>query len=168
MLIVFTGLPGTGKTTLATQLAARLGCAIAEIDAIGSALRRAGATPDPIGLADYVIAETIADATLRAGATIIIDAVNGVEPARAMWRDLAERHGTPLRIIEIVCADAAEHRHRVEQRNRNLAHRDEPTWSDVQTREYEPWHDDRLVLDSRDTLAACLSRAESYVTAAAR
>jgi predicted kinase len=166
VLIVFAGLPGTGKTTLATQLAARLRCAIAQIDAIGSALRRAGATPDPIGLADYVIAEAIAAATLQAGATIIIDAVNGVEPARAAWRDLARRHGVPLRIIELVCADA-EHRRRVEQRLRSGGDRAQPTWADVQAREYEPWRDDRLVLDSTRPLAESLARAESYVTGAA-
>jgi predicted kinase len=163
MLIVFGGLPGTGKSTLASALASRLRCAHVRIDAIGAALRRAGAVPDPIGLADYVIAEAIAEATLIAGATIVVDAVNPVEAARAAWRELARRCRVELRFIELVCNDGNEHRRRFESRPWEFAELKAPTWDEVLAREYEPWSEPRLTLDTTSAVAESLDRIMVYI-----
>jgi predicted kinase len=52
-LIVFGGLPGTGKTTIARELTRRLGATYLRIDAIEQTLRGAGHAVGPMG---YVIA----------------------------------------------------------------------------------------------------------------
>ncbi|MGI4831377.1 MAG: hypothetical protein ACRYFU_24830 [Janthinobacterium lividum] len=54
----------------------------------------------------------------------------------------------PIVEIEIVCSDAAEHRHRIETRLINVPGLLRPTWDSVQRHEYEPWSGTRLVLDT--------------------
>jgi len=165
MLIVFGGLPGVGKTALAQTLAARLRATYLRVDAIESALWRSGVARDqPTGLAAYVVAHTVAEASLVAGAPVVVDAVNPVEDARRGWRDLAQRLAKQFRVIEVVCADETEHRRRVESRAADLEGHTVPTWSDVQDREYEPWDEPRLTLETSSTSPAeCLAQVLAYV-----
>lgn len=116
MLIVLAGLPGTGKTSLARELAAQLGAVHLRIDAIETVLHRVGIWSDEHPAAAYEIAAELADNQLRHGLAVIIDAVNPVPQDRRAWRDLASRRGVTLVAAELACADAAEHRRRVEGR----------------------------------------------------
>lgn len=154
MLIVFSGLPGAGKTTLSRPVAAALGATWLRVDAIESALWRAGVDPaQPTGLAAYVVADALADAHLALGASVVVDAVNAVEQARAGWRDLAARHGTVMYAIEVICTDPAEHRRRVERRRSEHDQAFQPSWDEVRTRGFTPWREPRLLVDTaaRDT-----------------
>ena len=66
MLIAMAGLPGAGKSTIAEQLAARLGVPVVSVDPLESAILSAGIDDDqPTGLAAYLVAEQIAEAVLR-------------------------------------------------------------------------------------------------------
>jgi predicted kinase len=100
----------------------------------------------------------IAAANLAIGGTVLIDAVNSVTEARDLWVELAAAEHVPLRTVEVVLADTAEHRRRVEQRDGDLVAGHLPTWQQVLDREYEPWdeqkHGPRLVVDSGDGAAA--------------
>jgi predicted kinase len=143
-----------------------LSAAYVRIDALEAAMWRAGiAREQPTGLAAYVVAEAVAEGCLRAGSSVVVDAVNAVETARQAWRDLAARTGEPLRVIEVVCSDAAEHRRRVEGRSADLEGHYVPTWAQVVAREYEPWHESRLVVDTSRSLAECRVQIEEYLTA---
>ena len=76
------------------------------MDPIEAAILRAGIDSDqPTGLAAYLVAETMAEQVLLSGHSVVVDAVNAVEPARLQWRDLAERCGVKLRVVETVCSD---------------------------------------------------------------
>ena len=99
----------------------------------------------------------------RAG-TPVIDAVNPVEAARDAWRALARRANTQLRVLEVVCSDQIEHQRRIETRGADLQAAKMPTWADVTTREYEQWHETRLVVDTCQPLAECLARIEEYLS----
>ena len=81
---------------------------------------------------------------------VIIDAVNPVKAARQLWVELAERLKVPLRVVEVVCGDDAEHRRRVEARYAARAHDGVPDWVRVVERqaEYEPYLGPRLVVDT--------------------
>ena len=77
------GLPGSGKSTVAKRLASELGCAVISVDTIERGLREAGVDPEqPIGLAAYVVANRLADVQLGLGHTVIADAVNHHPDAR--------------------------------------------------------------------------------------
>lgn len=164
MLIVFSGLPGSGKTTLSNTVARRLQTTYLRIDAIESAMWRGG-IPDTeaTGVAAYAVAYAVADAHLDLRSTVVIDAVNAVEEVRVGWRQLADRHGVQLRIVEVVCADRDEHRRRVERRLPEHDQSVNPTWADVLDREFEPWQDPRLVIDSGHAVDDCVSRIMAYL-----
>jgi len=142
MLVVMAGLPGSGKSTVAEAVGARLGLPVVSVDPIESAILSAGIDADqPTGLAAYLVAETIAESVVSGGGGIVVDAVNAVEPAREQWVRLAARRGIPIRFVEVVCSDAEVHRARLEARGRQLAHIAEPTWHAVEQSldEWEAW-----------------------------
>ena len=83
MLIVLSGLPGTGKTTIARALARELSAVNLRIDSIEQALRCEGLRVEGEG---YDVAYAVAEDNLRLGRTVIADCVNP-------W-PLTRRHGT--------------------------------------------------------------------------
>lgn len=136
------GLPGSGKSTVAEELAGIIGVPVVSVDPLESAILRAGIDADqPTGLAAYLVAETIVDVVLRSGQGVIVDAVNAVAPARDQWVLLGARLGVDVRFIETVCTDVSLHRRRLEERRRDLLHIAEPTWHAVEQSldEYAPW-----------------------------
>jgi predicted kinase len=164
MLVVFGGFAGTGKTTLAQRIAAGRAAAYIRIDAIEAAMWRAGVSrSEPTGLAAYVVGDAIAEGSLRAGTPVVVEAVNPDAAARRGWRELSARTGAPLYVIEVVCSDRAEHRRRVEQRQGVLEALAMPTWADVVAREYEPWHEPRLVVDTAEPFTECLRQIEDHL-----
>ena len=171
MLIAMAGLPGVGKSTLAAGLAERLGIAVVSVDPIESAILRAGIRADePTGLAAYLVAETIAEGILVSGQSVIVDAVNAVDPARMQWRDLADRAGVPVHFVEVVCSDPAVHRERLEARYRDLPHIEEPTWHAVEQslEEYAKWSGgsaalSRITVDSVQPLEGRVEDALAFL-----
>ena len=147
MLIVFGGLPGVGKTTVARELARQLGAVFVRIDSIEYALRHSGKLTGPMEDAGYRVAYAIAEDNLRAGLTVIADCVNPVQITRDAWRAVADRAGCGIVEVEFICTDPLEHRRRVEGRGTEF-----PgwilTWDEVVTREYHPWDRDHIVLDT--------------------
>ena len=137
MLIALGGLPGTGKSTLATAFAGRLRAIHLRIDTIEQAMRHAG--QDVSAAEGYLVARDVALDNLGLGLSVVVDAVNPIEFTRNLWRHAASRCGARLLEIELVCSDDVEHRRRVESRTADIPGFVLPTWSHVQDREYEPW-----------------------------
>jgi len=122
VLVVTAGLPGSGKSTIAEIVAGRLGATAISVDPIEAAILKAGIDSDqPTGLAAYLVAERLAEQVLMSGQSVIVDAVNAVEPARLQWRGLAERCGVKLSVIETVCSDAELHEERLAKRTGLIA-----------------------------------------------
>lgn len=170
MLIAMAGLPAAGKSSLADALGRALGAPVVSVDPIEAALWRAGVGREqPTGLAAYLAAEAVAEGVLALGQSVILDAVNAVQAARAQWRDLADRSGVPLAFVEVTCSSPGLHRRRLEARRRMIAGFDEPTWEQVERRraEFEPWSAPRLSLDSAAEMSENLDRALAYVAALA-
>ncbi len=167
------GLPGSGKSTVAEELARVIGVPVVSVDPLESSILRAGIAPDqPTGLAAYLVAETIADAVLRSGQGVIVDAVNAVAPARDQWVLLGDRLGVEVRFIETVCTDLTLHRRRLEERRRDLLHIAEPTWHAVEQSldEYAPWSGlaqsrPRLTLDTVAPIPHLVEQALGFLRA---
>ncbi len=148
MLIVFAGLPGVGKTTLARGVSTGLGATYLRIDAVEQAIREALGREQEIGAAGYTVAQAVAEANLALGRTIVVDGVNPVAMSRAAWRALAARAAARLLEVEVVCSDAAEHRRRVETRTADIEGHALPTWASVLAHAYDAWDRPRLVVDT--------------------
>ena len=147
-LVVMSGLPGSGKSRLATALARELGCAVVAVDTIEHGLHQAGVDPDqPVGLAAYAVANQVVAAQLALGHTVVADAVNHHPEARQAWIDLALEHGHDLRVVEVHCSDEALHRERLETREHVL--REVPWERVLGLREsWTPWPVPGTVVDT--------------------
>jgi predicted kinase len=154
VLIVFGGLPGTGKSTIAQIVALRLGAVWLRIDAIEHAIQKANVLAAEVGPAGYNVANSLAEANLKLGLSVVVDAVNPVAVCREAWRDIAGRLNVKLIEIEVFCSDKEEHRRRVETRRSDLEGFPLPTWDAVLNRRYEPWIGPQLVLDTAMMQAA--------------
>ncbi len=164
-LIVVSGLPGVGKSTVADGLSETLKLAVLSVDPIESGILKSGIKRSfKTGLAAYLVAETLAAQQLRLGLSVIVDAVSPVNEARDMWRNLSKQCSADLVIIECVL-DPVIHRKRIQARVRGMKGIPEVTWEQVQDRrrDYLEWEEDRLVLDTANSREQNLKSALAYI-----
>lgn len=150
-LLIFSGLPGSGKSTVARLVARALGATYVRIDTIEQGLRELCSFD--VQEEGYGLAYRIATDNLSLGQTVVADSCNPIELSRREWEEVARDAGVPFANIEIVCTDAAQHRARVESRRPEVAGLRLPTWTDVQEREYHAWTVTRLVIDTSSRTA---------------
>lgn len=156
MLIIFGGLPGVGKSTLARALSARIAAVYLRIDSIEDAVRTSHLAPPDVMDAGYVAAQAVATDNLRLGRTVMGDSVNPIPATRAAWRAAAERAGAGFVEVEAVCSDRAAHRSRVTARAAAQGADPASAWARVERRDYRPWPEAAIRLDTaaRDAAAA--------------
>jgi predicted kinase len=145
-LYAFSGLPGTGKTTLAQLLASRVKAVYLRIDTVEQALRDlCGTVVEGEG---YGLAYRVAADNLRLGISVVADSCNPIELTRGEWEALARDTHARCVNIEVICSDAQEHRRRVETRKPGAIGLVPLTWEAVQRREYHPWTKERMIIDT--------------------
>jgi len=145
MLIVLSGLPGTGKTTIARKLVNELAAVYLRIDSIEQSIRNAG---KPVEGDGYSVAHAVAEDNLRLGRIVVADCVNPWPLTRREWRAVADRAGVRALDVEIVCSNPDERRRRVEARMADITGHRLPTWQEVVERDYRPWDVERIVIDT--------------------
>ncbi|MFB4204440.1 hypothetical protein KBTX_00720 [wastewater metagenome] len=163
-LFILSGLPGTGKTTLARRLASHRRAVHLRIDTIEQALREVcGCEVTSEG---YALAQRIAADNLRAGLDVIADCVNPWPLTRRDWGSVATGAGVCHVNIEIRCSDPGEHRRRVERRHADAGSLPAPGWDDVCRRDYHPWQEPPLRLDTAGrTVEASFSELVALIDA---
>jgi predicted kinase len=163
-LIVFAGLPGAGKSTLAREVAQRTGAFWLRVDSMDQAIW--ASTTAPADLRDWTCraAQAIAEDNLRLGRDVIGDCVNDWKIARDGWQEAGRRAGADVVWVEVVCTDAAEHRRRVETRVQEVPGLALPDWQAVTARDYQAWDRDHLTIDTAGKpIAECADRVLAAV-----
>lgn len=163
MLIIFGGLPGCGKTTIAKALARRLNATYLRIDSFEQGIRDAFIhnpnNMQRVVAEGYMAAYAVAKDNLMLELTVIADSVNPIEITRSAWRDVANASNKPFIEVELSCSDKIEHQSRIESRQPDIEGLKQPTWQDVLDRDYEPWLTPTLSIDTaKVTVADAVNR----------
>jgi predicted kinase len=145
-LIIFSGLPGAGKTTLAKRLAAHLRAVYLRADTIEAAPRDGGIAD--VGGLGYSVGYVTATENLRLGNNVVADSVNPWQLTRDAWRRAAAVTGRSWVDVEIICSNPHEHRRRVDGRAIDIQSLTPPTWQQVLDRDYHAWTDPRVQIDT--------------------
>ncbi|MBY3598561.1 MULTISPECIES: AAA family ATPase [Rhizobium] len=148
MLIIFGGLPGSGKTTIAGALARRLKAVYVRVDTIEQAIRTSGDHARDAGSAGYVVAYGVAEDNLALGRLVIADSVNPLKITRDAWLAVAERSQVSAVEVEVICSDKIEHRRRAETRESDVQGLVKPTWQQIVDRVYDDWDRRPIVVDT--------------------
>lgn len=164
MLIIFGGLPGTGKTSLAREISKTLHAVYLRIDAIEHGIQSSGCLHGEMNDAGYRAAYFTAAENLALGFTVVADSVNPVGLSRDAWISVAQKAGCPAVEIETICSDTQEHQRRVENRCTDMEGFALPSWQDVLNRQYEPWDREHLIVDTaHKSIEACLREITAYL-----
>lgn len=87
ILIVFSGLPGTGKSTISKRLIEIFPACYLRIDVIEQALKNDHRIENDVGINGYVVAYELARSNLQIGNSVISDSVNPLLITRNAWRN---------------------------------------------------------------------------------
>ena len=165
-LVVVSGLPGAGKSTLARAIGDELDATVLVKNIVEAALWRQGVGREQrSSQVAHEVLTSLAGSELARGRTVVLDSVATTEEGRADWRRLAQSLNARFLVILCVCRDENEHRRRLDGRQRGIPGWPELTWADVERvrARFEPWTDERLILDAMDSFTDNLRRAIAHV-----
>lgn len=167
-LIVVGGLPAVGKTAVCREVL-RLRAegqpqsqppTWLRIDSIEQALRDSGEMiPGAPGGAGYYAAAAVARDVLASGGDVLVECVNPLPITRRLWEETASAQGYRFLAVELICSDTTEHRRRAQRRSSDIGGLELPDWQEIEHRDYVPWPEADLRLDTARLTAAEAARA---------
>jgi predicted kinase len=167
-LIVFSGLPGTGKSTLAEAAGRQLHVPVFAVDwLLGSLTPFGGYHLDDLLKIGAELLTTLAFRQLELGQSAILDFPAEDLATRTRWRTLAHTAAAEFRVVVCACSDPNLHRTRLERRQRGIPGWHEGgNWANVERRlaEFPPWTGEVLAVDAARPLAQNLAIVLEYVT----
>lgn len=163
-LVIFSGLPGTGKSTLATHLARELRWPILRIDDLVTQV------PPQARIAfwdEKILALlTLAEAQLELGLSVILDSVFMAND-RLHAQELARKHAAVFRPVYCFVSDEVLWERRVNERYELLNHAAVASWERIltQRQSFRPWEKDTaLFLDAAQPLGQNYAVLLDYIT----
>ncbi len=174
-IIVFAGLPGTGKTSLARTVARELRAVYLDKDTIKDATINLGRemkltqATELAGPLSYELLVRIARDNLTVGLSVVLDSPAGYRAFRENVESLARSAKAELKLIECICTNEGLLRDRIEHRGADLP--------DYRTRNWETYQRDRaqferlvgprLIVDTAEPLQLNVRKVLNYLGVAA-
>ena len=163
-LILFSGPPGVGKSTLSYALSRRTGWAVMAKDGLDRTLE----TLDAGGwspITAYQLMLDVADLNLRNKVSVILDAVFTRGGFRRQAMDIAAQHDAQFRAVICHCSDPDLWRRRIEARPEMVPGWTPADWAEARrvAANYEAWTSPHLLLDAVDPFESNLDRLLRYV-----
>ena len=146
ILYIFSGLPGTGKTTIASRIANHLALPYFRLDTIEQGLKDICSIN--VGGEGYRLTYRIVSDNLRIGNDVIVDCVNPWDLTRKEWESVAISNQARYVNIEVICSDKAEHEKRACLRQNDIEGFELPSWEDICKRDYESWTEERIIVET--------------------
>ncbi len=159
-LILFSGIPGTGKSTLSEDIARTLHIPVFSLDWVLGAMLLSNLR---VQKQDYsttaeALLTMLIQRQLMLGQSAILDTPANTVSERKRWQNLAQSYSAAFYGIETICSDIVLHRRRVEGRKRGIpGWHDTVGWSHVESMRAtrEVWSADEgqyLTIDAVDPL----------------
>lgn len=173
-LIVFAGLPGMGKTSLARTVARELRAVYLDKDTIKDTamalarelkLERAADLAGPLS---YELLISLARDNLTLGLPVVLDSPAGYRTFQEKVDQLARSTKADLKIIECTCTNEGVLRDRIERRGQDLPEyrtRDWETFQQERAR-FERLAGPRLIVDTAETLQINVRKVLTYLAPA--
>jgi predicted kinase len=175
-LIILSGLPGCGKTTLARLLVQELQLPILTIDGVVDAIPAHLTRHAERFWEDMVhILLHLVDSQLAWGHSVIVDSVfMGIDESQTQhsWSDrqrayeIAQRRGVNFRPIYLTISDESVWQERLAQRARQFPNAPVATWTqvDAQRRYFQPWQPGQaLFLDGLNSVEDNFMAAMTFI-----
>jgi predicted kinase len=169
VVVIITGLPGTGKSTLAERLARTVRAPAFAGDWLMGGLKPAHAALGRLDREQYLQAwfgllRTLVTRQLMFGQSAIVDDLVGTGQLE-LWQQTAAQFGASLHLIECTCSDQGLHRSRIEGRVRGIPGWHEVGWDHVERMrgELAPLTGDHLRLDAVNPVEDNFRRILDYL-----
>jgi predicted kinase len=168
-VIIFTGLPGTGKSTLAEKVARTVGAPAFAGDWLMGGLKPAHPALSQLDRGQYLAAwfgllRTLVTRQLMLEQSAVVDDVVS-DGQFVLWREVTDHFKARLYLIECTCSDEAVHRARIEKRVRGIPGWHEVGWDHVERMRAEttPPTVDRLTVDAIEPVEDNFRRVLEYI-----
>ena len=162
ILYIFSGLPGSGKTTLAKNLSKILKAVYIRIDTIEQGIRdlfNFNVQGEGYRLAYKIIADN-----LIIGNNVVVDSCNPIKFTRNEYENIAIENNCKYKNIEIICSNKIEHKIRIDTRENDIKNLKLPTWEEVEKRDYEEWDKDHIIIDtSNRNIEDCINELNNKI-----
>lgn len=162
-IVLFAGLPGTGKSTLAYRLAQDKGWCLLSKDQINRSLERENIDN---GRAGYEVLIDLAELNVKNSVSVILDASFGFENLRQKVQEMAKIYQANFFGIECISTDEEVLKKRFDNRQEMVSGWKPADWIEHNRVKgyWQRWDNDRLTLDALEPIEKNYQKLINYIT----